>query len=368
MGKSASLAVLLDLTKTTQTLLTHFESSLAPTSPSDASIPPPPNPLQALKACAVLLKSHTTTLSLLLLTPPLTPSAIITKISDVNSGPLTGLVGAVVAQGTFGTLMQVETRAHVRRLIGSWADVIALVGKMAERRSDDQIKERSKSGQAKDEGPTDTEKADVLAATGLVWETCDALVKLCDGGIPGLVVRKAEEWRSVLLDAVEELKDWGEDIDDEDDGALEGDDEQNDEDDIFGAANKLKKSDEGLKSLLDKSVKRLKMVSVLYQALIKRRLKTFVDSTTGSAAGCDSGKTPLAILEDLMKLLKSIPEQVDDLASAFYDLDEEEAEATLDRCCKDAKDAANSVKQSWTGKDDEFTAWSAKWMDALATT
>lgn len=367
MGKSVSLAVLLDLTKTTQTLLTHFQASLAPTSPSDASIPPPPNPLQALKACALLLKSHTTTLSLLLLTPPLTPSAIVTKIGDVNSGPLTGLVGAAVAQGGLGTLMQTEIRAHVRRLIASWAEVIALVTKMAEGRRDDQPKDGTKSGEAKDKGPTDTEKADVLAATGLVWETCDALVKLCDGGIAGLVVRKAEEWRSVLLDAVEELKEWGEDVDDGDDGVLQSDDEGDDGDAMFEAANRLKKSDEGLKKLLDKSVRKLKMVSVLYQALIKRRLKTFVGFATTNMAECGSQNTAMATLEDLMRLLKSIPEQVDDLASAFYDLDQGEAETTLDRCCRDAKDAASLVKQSWTGKDDEFTAWSIRWIDALTT-
>ena len=367
MGKPASLAVLLDLTKTTQTLLAHFQSSLAPTNPSDASIPPPPNPLQALRACTALLKSHTTTLSLLLLTPPLTPSAIITKIGDVSSGPLPGLVGAAVAEGELGTLMQGEVRTHARRLIMGWGDVVTLVGKMAERRQSSQANgSTSSKGKPKDDGLTESERADVLAATGVVWEACDALTKLCDGGIAGLVVKKAEEWRSVLLDAVEELKEWGDDVeDDEDDDAEGSDGEFDDEDDIFGATNKLGKENKELKLVLDNSVKKLKMVGVLYQALVKRRLKTFPSGTTAGSTNSQAQKSPLATLEELMRLLRSIPEQVDDLASAFYDLDEVEAKATLNRCCKEAKDAVNIVKQSWAGADDEFTAWSTKWLDAL---
>ncbi|KAF2444748.1 hypothetical protein P171DRAFT_281984 [Karstenula rhodostoma CBS 690.94] len=363
--KPASLRALLDITSTTLTLLTHFQSSLSPASTTDASIPPPPNPLQALKACTALLKSHTTTLSLLLLTPPLTPSAIITKIGDVSSGPLTGLVGAAVAEGGLGGLMQGEVKVQVRRLLGAWGEVVGCVARLAEKRKKLEESDGAAKAKGKDVGLTEGERQDVLAATGVVWEACDALVKLCDGGIAGLVVRKAEEWRSVLLDAVEELKEWGEDVDEEDDEAEGSDGEFGDEDEMFGAANKLGKGDKELKEVLDKGVKKLKMVGVLYQALIKRRLKTFPGSAPAGAANGEAQKDPMATLEELMKLMKSIPEQVDDLASAFYDLDEDEAKTMLDKCCGEAKSAASLVKQSWTGTDDEFTAWSTKWEDAL---
>ncbi|KAJ4305028.1 hypothetical protein N0V90_000557 [Kalmusia sp. IMI 367209] len=368
MAKPNDLRALIDLSKTTQILLTHFQSSLAPSTaatPPTAVVPAPPNPLEAIKACTALLRSHTTTLSLLLLTPPLTPSAIMTKIGDVSSGPLTGLVGAAVAEGGLGNLMQSEVKAQVRRLLGSWGEVVALVLRLAERRQTAQTNGNGAAkGKTKDQGPSEAERADVLAATGVVWEACDALLKLCDGGIAGLVVRKAEEWRSVLLDAVEELKEWGEDVDEEDDEAEGSDGGFEDEDEIFGAANKLGKEDKELKEVLDKSVKKLKMVGVLYQALIKRRLRPFPASTTTTANG-EGSSNPAMTLDELMKLLRSIPEQVDDLASAFYDLDEDEARATLDKCCGEAQSAAGLVKLSWAGKDDEFTAWSAKWVDAL---
>ncbi|KAF2115901.1 hypothetical protein BDV96DRAFT_492699 [Lophiotrema nucula] len=361
---------LIDLTKTTQTLLTHYQSSLSPSQATQASLEissPQPNPLETIKATTTLLKSHTTTLSLLLLTPPLTPSAVISKIGDVSSGVLSAMVAAASStaqQGQkdeLGESMRTELRAQVRRVLSGWGEVLALVLRFAERREEE--------GKKKDDGPTEAAKQDVLAATGVVWEACDALLRTCADGIVGLVVKKAEEYRSVLLDAVEELKEWGEDVEseeDEDEG-LGSDGE--DEDDIFGAANKLGKGNTELKVLLDSSVKKLKMVGILYQALIKRRLKTFpkmstpTNNTNGETS--DEPTDPMRVLDKLMVILKDIPETVDDLASAFYDLDDNQAKTTLDKTCKKAKSAAGLVRQSWKGQDDEFTTWSEKWSGML---
>ncbi|KAF1837070.1 hypothetical protein BDW02DRAFT_189853 [Decorospora gaudefroyi] len=367
--KPADLGTLLALTKTTQTLLTRYQSSLSPASTS----PPPttgdiPNPLDVIKATTTLLKSHTTTLSLLLLTPPLTPSAIISKLSDVSAGPLSGMVAAASCttvegqKGDIGDTMRTEVRAQVRRLLGSWSEVLACVVGMAER--------RQKEGKNGDDGVTqsEAEKQQVLSATGVVWEACDALIKLCDDGVVGLVVRKAQEYRAVLLDAVEELKEWGEDVEDEDEGGVEG---SSDEDEIFGASNKLGKDDKELKALLDTSVKKLKMVGMLYQALIKRRLKTYpassIAESTAAATNGTATASPSRILDDLMVRLKSIPEMVDDVAGAFYDLDEEEARRTLGKCYSEAKCVAELVRYNWSNADDEFTAWSGKWVSALDT-
>lgn len=380
MAKPKDLKALVDLTKTTQTLLVHYQSSLAPSKnsaqTSDTTTAELSNPLDVIKATTTLLRSHTTTLSLLLITPPLTPSAIIAKIGDVSSGVLSGLVAAASytpqagQQGDVGAIMRTEVKAQVRRVLATWGDMLTLVLKMAENRQTAPVGR-------KDTGPSESEKQDVLSATGVVWEACDALLKLCTDGIVGLVVKKAGELRAILLDAIEELKEWGEDVDDDDDednDAAEHSDE--DEDDIFGASNKLGKDDKQLKQLLETSIKKLKMVGMLYQAIGKRRLKTFpaptmmaVVATSASngvnGAASASSATPSQKLDDLMALLKRMPETVDDLASAFYDLDEDEAKQTLEKCCDEAKKATELVKQSWTGTDDEFTAWSGKWVDAL---
>ncbi|KAF2006913.1 hypothetical protein P154DRAFT_178525 [Amniculicola lignicola CBS 123094] len=371
------LHALIDVAKTTQTLLTHYQSSLTLSQTSSDSVTPsstsetPPNPLDVIKATTTLLRSHTTTLSLLLLTPPLTATAISKKLGDVGAGVLSSMIAAALTapqagqKDELGTLLRTELRVQVKRVLGTWSDIPALVLRFAERRERD-----IKIGKAKDEGPSESDKQNVLSSTGVVWEACDDLLKICNNGVVGLVVKKAEEWRGTLKDAVEELKEWGEDEEDDDDDEAEGsDNEFKDEDDIFAAANKLGKGDKELKALLDISLKKLKLVGTLYQALIKRRLKVFPKSfPPANSTNGDASEKPLDSmekLEKLMDILKSIPDTVDDLASGFYDLDEEEAKETLEKCCREAKSAAALVKQSWAGQDDEFTAWSEKWVSAL---
>lgn len=370
MSKPKDVRALIDLAKTTQALLTHYQSSLVPSkdaaSGPETSATEIPDPLQVIKASTTLLRSHTTTLSLLLITPPLTPSAIIAKIGEVSSGPLSGMVTAASyvprdgQRGDIGNVMRTEVKAQVRRLLGSWGDVLAMIVKTAEKKQDART---SGAAKAKDNGPTESEKQEVLSVTGVLWEACDALLKLCADGVVGLVVKKAQELRAVLLDAIEELKEWGEDVEGDDDEAEDSDNE----DDIFGASNKLGKDDKKLKELLDTSVKKLKMVGMLYQALIKRRLKTYPATSTLEPTRTvnNTSSSPSKQLDDLMGMLKTIPETVDDIAGAFYDLDEDEAKQTLDKCCAEAKNVVNLARQSWTGEDDEFTAWSAKWVSAL---
>jgi hypothetical protein len=380
MAPPKDIQKLISLTQTTQTLLKHFQTSLTPSKDSNTSTDAPdlPNgPLTAIHAATTLLKSHTTTLSLLLLTPPLTPSALIAKIGDVTSGALSGMVAAASydppsnARDDLGQIMRSELRVQVKRLVGAWGDVLTLVQGMSEAR---------KNLSGKDKGPSEAEKKDVLERTGVIWDVCDELLRLCNGGVVELVLKKAQQLRAVLLDAVEELKEWGDDVaDEEDEDKAEGsvdEDGFGDEDDFFGAQNKIGKDDKELKLLLDRSVKKLKMVGIMYQAVGKRRLKTFpavapntnpATASTGTSAanGDNAAESPAQKLDRLMHILKTIPDTVDDLASTFYELEQEEAEAELKKVCDEAKSAVELVKKSWVSTDDEFTAWSEKWIEAL---
>ena len=381
MPPPKDLPKLISLTQTTQTLLAHFQTSLAPptnkasTSSSNEAPDLPNGPLTAIHAATTLLKSHTTTLSLLLLTPPFTPSALIAKIGDVTSGALSGMVAAAShapsagSRDDLGQIMRGEMREAVKRVVAAWSGVLRQVLAMAEAR-------RELAG--KDAGPSEAERRDVLAATGMVWDVCDRVLRLCDGGVVELVLKKAQQLRAVLLDAVEEMKEWGEDVasdSEEEEDKAEGsggeDDGFGDEDDFFGANNKIGKGDVELKVLLDRSVKKLKMVAIMYQAVGKRRLNTFPavrGSNPASAVAMDGGDgidTPAQRLDKLMHILKTIPESVDDLASTFYELEQEEAEVALKKVCDEAKSAVQMMEKSWTGTDDEFTAWAAKWTQAL---
>ncbi|KAJ4993110.1 hypothetical protein SVAN01_01462 [Stagonosporopsis vannaccii] len=416
MAPPKDLPKLISLLQTTQSLLSHFSASLTPTptpaSTSTSTSTPsragaqdlPTGPLAAISAATTVLKSHTTTLSLLLLTPPLTPSALMAKLGDVTSGPLAGMVAAASHEpgpgeaDELGRLMRAEMRTQVQRVVGAWGDVLAVVLGMATAR---------KAGDGA-RAPSEPERKDVLAKTGVLWDVCDAVVRVCEGGVVGVVVKKAQQLRAVLLDAVEEMKEWGEDVagsdeeEEEGDGDAEGSDGGfGDEDDFFAAGNKIGKGDVELKALLDRSVKKLKMVGIMYQAVGKRRLSTFPAATSKAArtappakppadgastieatsksnadatsaskpptkgARATSSETPAQRLDALMAHLTTLPSLADDLASNFYDLDHEEAAVELEKLCNEAKSTVAIVERDWTGNEDEFTVWAGRWREAL---
>ena len=208
-------------------------------------------------------------------------------------------------------------------------------------------------------------RRDSLSSTGVVWESCDALIELEKIGVAGLAVQKAEQYRDSIKDAIEELQEWreGTDMDNEgeDDALLDSGDEGVDGDadsidDIFNAANSCPKDRPELRELVEKAEGRLKKVVLLYTALGKRRLKTF--KTGGNSESAER-------LDKIMEGLKQVQSDVDELAGCFYDLDEEKARAGLEQCVTRAKTTYEEAKTSWDGQEDEFTTWSKKWDEAV---
>ncbi|KAF2144921.1 uncharacterized protein K452DRAFT_265377 [Aplosporella prunicola CBS 121167] len=364
MSTKPDLTALVELTTTTQALLTQFLSTLSPPSagssaPSPTDQQPNIDALSLLKDASSLLKAHTTKLSLLLLNKPFTATAITRVLREITNTVIPAMMSGhqIVAvrssAHTAPRIVEAEVRGRVRRVVSAVQEEVAETRAMAEEEL-----QREGTGAQKP-------KRDALASTGLVWEACDALAELQSMGVVGLVVKKAEQWRATLLDAVEELKEWseeeGEDDDEEDAGV--GSDDEDSMDEMFGGGSdkKLPKDDKELREQLEKVLKKVKTVAVLYQALVKRRLKAY----SVSAASEDKSQTEK--LDQLLDILSSIPDQIDEVASAFYDLDGEEAKKVFADCCGNARKAADLVKQNWEGKDDEFTAWSAKFVEAMST-
>lgn len=204
---------------------------------------------------------------------------------------------------------------------------------------------------------------DTLASTGVGWEACEGLIELAGMGLRGLVVKRAEEWRDMVKDAVEELKEWGEEGDDDDgeeDDEFEEDGIQDIIQEMFGA-NKLPRGHEELRVQLEMTLKKLKLVVTLYQAIIKRRLKTLP-----SLSDIDPEITHR--VDELMPALKGLPDKVDEIASSFYEIDGVQAQESLDSLCDEACGAVRLVSQNWLGQEDEFSGWSSKWLDVLDKT
>ncbi|KAJ9645875.1 hypothetical protein H2199_002918 [Coniosporium tulheliwenetii] len=325
-------------TTTLSTLLTHYLSLLSPTTAAPTpppTLPPnPPPPLPVLADAAKLLKAHTTKLGLLLLNKPFSPTAIAKILAEISATCLPAMMSAVqicaAQREVWGAVMVGEVRARVRRVV---VEVKGLV-----REVESQVGEATRAGSSNGvNGEGDKrEGRDALTTTGWL----------------GLVVKKAEQYRATLLDAVAELKEWGEDEGDNEvdreEETWSGDDEEDDFDNAFDAP-KLPRDQKELRAQLEAALKKLKVVGMLYQALVKRRLKTFPFS--GTTSGDWSGDAwSMGILDEVMETLKSIPESVDDLASAFYELDGVEAKKRIEECCKDAVTAKDLVIQNWEEK------------------
>jgi len=358
----ADLKALTTLIASTQAVLAQFTASLADNAPkpTDADrIPNPPDPLQVFSDAARLVKAHVTKLSLLVINKPFTPTAITRVLRELASTCLPALISGVQIcqqdKAVWTALLAREAQLRTRRVFRELETLLL------------EIKSVAQGAEAGSSNARDS-----LSATGVVWESCDALAALNTLGVAGLAVQKAEQWRDAIKDAIEELQEWvdGEDLEtegqndalfDSDDEGVAGDD--NDSlNDIFNAANSMPADRPELKELVEQAVEKLKKIDILYRALIKRRLKTFK-----SVAGVKEGgnKSSAQYLDDVLDNLKSLPDSIDDLASNFYDLDEEAARTALDDCVKKACDTATLAKLDYDGKEDEFSTWSKKWVEAV---
>jgi hypothetical protein len=356
----AASQTLIDLAQTQRALIAQYLASLAPTTSNDSSsqLPPnPPNPLHVLRDSATLLKAHTTKLALLLINKPFTPTAVTTVLREATQTCLPAMMSAVelCRPDLWGVFLHHHVVAKVRTVM---RETLSFLDEVL-----DVAREENASNSSKD----------TLASTGVLWDACDALIQLEKTGIAGLAVLKAQELRDTINDAIEELKEWEEGDGDDDDEDEEDDDDDDDDDDadstsdgphdrddqdefddMFSAANKLPKDRPDLKERLETAADKLKKIQFLYAAITKRRLKTFSPDVA-------SKKVNILTLDKLMHLLKELPEHVDDLANAFYELDAHQVDTILATCIENACSAANLLKTDWNDKDDEFTAWVTKW-------
>lgn len=353
----ADVKALEDLIASTQSLLTQFSTSF---SDNDTSKPiaNPPNPLHLFSDAAKLLKAHVTKLSLLVLNKPFTPTAVTKVLRELSTTCLPALASAVQIcqqeKATWGELLGREAHLRTQRVFKELETLLK------------EVKSVAQGAEAGTSGGRDS-----LSATGVVWEACDSLIQLNTLGIAGLAVQKAEEWRDTIKDAIEELQEWaeGEDLETEgqNDALLDSDDEGVDGDDndslndLFNAANSLPADRPELKELVEQAVEKLKKIEILYKALVKRRLKAYKSVTA------EEGKQSSAqYLDEMLENLKALPHMVDDLASVFYDLEEEPAKTALNDCVKKAHETATLAKLDYEGKEDEFSAWSKKWIEATS--
>ena len=304
-----------------------------------------------------LIKAHSTKISLLIINKPFTATAITTVLRELVAGPLPGLASAVqiCTAARYTKAMSAELQWRAKKVFiefGALVKAIPLDGRI--------LSEDAKNGTSSTEGKGS------LASTGVVWAACDRVTALKNLGVAGLVIQKAEEYKDLLKDALEELQEWGEEDSDEDESdgeATVDDDAQAAVDNIFGSQRHIPSEDpEKIRPRLESSQKRLRLVITMYTAVIKRRFKTLPPLPHPDLPPELQGRSNeepgiVTCLDEVLEVMKKIPDIADELASAFYELDGEEIDKTMEECFFKGFAAVELLLKNWEGQKDEFTTW-----------
>ncbi|KAM0271331.1 hypothetical protein ACHAPA_002938 [Fusarium lateritium] len=342
------------IVETASTLLEQLQSILTdiqrnPSSPSTStSETKDVDALALARDSSSLIRAHGTKISLLVINEPFTPSALSTVIRELVKGPIPGLATAAQAceAKSYTSVVRKELAYRVQKVLIELSNLLKRVPKDG----------KVLSGVGRDSGKGS------LALTGMLWSACDEVVALANMGVGGFFVKKAEEWRDTLKDVMEELKEWGEEEEDEDEDDVDDlADKLNNTslskqemlDDFMNSSSAIPRSDpDKIRPRLDSSLKRLRMVVLLYQALSKRRFKKLPKDTT-------KNDMP-AKLDTTASVLEALPDRFGDLAGAFYELDAEEIDQLMEDCFEQAVGVSEVLKMGWEGESDEFTEWMEK--------
>lgn len=355
---------------TTLALLEQFQDTLSPsaaTSTAEKS-PKDANALPLLSASSAALKAQVTKLSLLAITSPFTHSAVTGVLRACNDSVLPSLVTAalLVTPTEYTKAFHSEVLFLVRTTLTECTALVQQVKSIAEKK--DQAK-KDDPKKKEDELPKSEKDATTLAA-GRVWDACDAVVEVATKGVVGFVMRRVEQWRDLVKDAVDEIEDWdpeeeGDDFFDD----LMGDDKEDEDDDEADSHDNEDDDEEtaALKEQKKSTLRFLKPVMQVYPAIITNRLKKAGDAPLSSMSG-------VAKLESLMLSLQSIPEQVDEVAGALYEGNTIKSAKFLKQSQKSASQAVEAITLPWDAADgtegekpaeDKFTVWSRTWFKVM---
>lgn len=368
------------LIQTTSALLTQLQAILSEIRkdasaqpPSDASASPPPSaPLDALALAhdsASLIRAHGTKVSLLIINEPFTPSAISSVVRELVAGPVPAIVSAAQActSDRYTLALRRDLTSRCRRVLAELHELLQKVPKDGKVLAVDK-----KSGFA----PGDRGS---IPATGILWAACDDVISLAKGGVGGFFAQKTGEWRDTLKDVLEEMKEWGdEEPDDDEDGGDDDDDvddlaaelggthvdAQDMIDDLMNSQPTIPRSDPNrIRPRLESSLKRLRLVILLYEAAIKRRFKKLPTLPPANA----ESRVP-SRLDDVAQVLQVLPNRFEDLAGAFYELQPQEIDEAMRRCFADAVLAGELLAENWDGAEDDFSAWLKKFQAEINKT
>ncbi|KAL1867069.1 hypothetical protein Daus18300_006468 [Diaporthe australafricana] len=320
---------------------------------------------------ASLIKAHATKISLFIINEPFTPSAICTVLRQLIQEPIPAIASAVELchADSYTKLIRRDLAWRCGRVFKETRELIQKIPK------DGKVLPKEKR-----DGPSSAKGGKgSLMATGVLWGVCDEVINFANLGVVGHLVHRAEHFRDTLKDVMEELKEWSEEQDEDDDDDDDSDDgeaahEQDVQDlaedmnnthistqamidDLMNSHTVIPRDDpDKIRDRLDSTLRRLRLTVLLFQALIKRRLKTLPKLPLVSPGE----SLVVSRLDEVLPLLRKMADRFNSLAVAFYDLDPAEITRLMDQCFFDAFAVSELLAKPWAGQKDEFTEWVAK--------
>lgn len=210
---------------------------------------------------------------------------------------------------------------------------------------------------------------DTLASTGVLWAECDKMVALGSGGVTKVAAQRVEGYHGLLKDAIAELEEWDPDEDSESDtDSLPSNKGNTSSPRPIDAP--LEQSVQGLSlssiaALRKQTLGTLRIIRVLYPALVKRRILTFPNINSTATAETLPSSVQIRSLDKLVDHTQQFTEETDEIAGALYAGDEEEVDDRLTKLAEGSKTCVEGVRLSWSANKDEFTTWAEKWMMRL---
>ncbi|EJT78051.1 hypothetical protein GGTG_03154 [Gaeumannomyces tritici R3-111a-1] len=318
------------------------------------------NALELAKDSAELIRAHATKISLFIINEPFTPTAIAKVLKELLKEALPSIVMAaqLCAPSRYTATFRKDLAWRCGRVLKELRVLLLKIPSDGKILSD--IQKNGSQELGGDKGS--------LAITGLLWNACDDLTSMAKGGIVAHLSKKVEQYRDTLKDVMEELKEWSEetDDDDEDDIALDYGDADGPAqnvistqamlDDMMNSQRHIPADDpDSIRPRLDSCLRRIRLTTILYQAVIKRRLKTLPKLPTPAAsAACPR-------IDEVLLMLKNVPDGFNDVAAAFYELSPADIDKHMDERFLEAFAISEKLLKPWTGAEkDEFTDWALK--------
>lgn len=364
---SASTAALIQQLEAVLFQISNNKDAPQPPASASSSTPAPVDALALARDSSQLIRAHSTNISLLIINEPFTPSAVIKVLRELVGSAVPGLASAAqecsAERYTLTVRRDLAWKSYM--VLKELRELVQRIPKDGKILSADQ-----KNGSATTAGKGS------ITSTGVIWSACDEVVRFANAGVGGCFVAKVEEFRETLKDVMEELKEWGEeepDDEDDDDDSAAGDDEDRDSalgsmmvstqemvDDMMGAQQTIPRDDpNGIRPRLDTCLKRLRLTTLLYQAIVKRRFKTLPTLPKDDSAGT------ITRLNAVMGVLKKQSHQFDELAGVFYELNADDIDRAMEQCFSDVIAISELLKKPWEKDSDEFTEWAGKFQEQM---